>query len=76
VKCSLLRSGPAHARRAADLAVSAKAGIGYAMQRPVTKAVNFFLRALNLGEIDGEGGLTPFKQELLRTHDAIPTNCA
>jgi hypothetical protein len=62
--------------RAADLAVSANAGIGYAMPRAVTKAINFFLRALNLGEIEGEGGVTPFKQELLRTHDAIPTNCA
>jgi hypothetical protein len=62
--------------RAADLAVSANAGIGYAMPRAVTKAINFFLRALNLGEIDGEGGVTPFKKELLRIHDAIPTNCA
>jgi hypothetical protein len=62
--------------RAADLAVSANAGIGYAMPPLVTKAINFFLRALNLGEIEGEGGVTPFKQELLRTHDAIPNNCA
>jgi hypothetical protein len=62
--------------RAADLAVSANAGIGYAMPRAVTKAINFFLRALNLGEIDGEGGVTPLKKELLRIHDAIPTNCA
>jgi hypothetical protein len=62
--------------RAADLAVSANAGIGYAMPRAVTKAINFFLRALNLGEVDGEGGVTPLKKELLRIHDAIPTNCA
>jgi hypothetical protein len=62
--------------RAADLAVSANAGIGYAMPRAVTKAINFFLRALNLGEIDGEGGVTPLKKELLRIHDAIPTHCA
>jgi hypothetical protein len=62
--------------RAADLAVFANAGLGYAMPRAVTNAINFFLRALNLGGIEGEGGVTPLKKELLRTHDAIPTNCA
>jgi hypothetical protein len=62
--------------RAAYLAVSANAGLGYAMPRAVTNGINFFLRALNLGEIEGEGGVTPFKKELLTIHDAIPTNCA
>jgi hypothetical protein len=62
--------------RAADLIVSANAGLGYAMPRSLTNGINFFLRALNLGEIEGEGGVTPFKKELLRTHDAIPNNCA
>ena len=31
-------------------------GVGYAMPRAVTSAINFVLRALNAGEIKGEGG--------------------
>ena len=31
-------------------------GVGYAMPRVVTSAINFVLRALNAGEIKGEGG--------------------
>jgi hypothetical protein len=62
--------------RAADLIVSANAVLGHAMPRPLTDGINFFLRALNLGEIEGQGGVAPFKKELLRTHDAIRNNCA
>jgi hypothetical protein len=41
-----------------DLNVSVMAGIGYFIPRPVTDAINFFLRALNLGRIESSGGLS------------------
>jgi len=56
--------------------VSANAGVGYAMPHLVVKAINFFLRALNLGEIKGEGGFDTPQQTLLNKHDSIPDNCA
>ena len=41
----------------ATLNVGLVAGIGYSIPKPVTDAINFFLRKLNLGEIKGYGGL-------------------
>jgi hypothetical protein len=62
--------------RASDLIVSLNAGVGYAMPQPLTDAINFFLRALNLEEIKGEGGIQALQKKLLSKHDTNPANCA
>ncbi len=41
----------------ATLTVSLVAGVGYSIPQPVTNAINFILRKLNLSEIKGYGGL-------------------
>lgn len=35
------------------------AGVGYLIPKSITKAINFFLRAMNVKEIAGEGGIEP-----------------
>src|SRR5207248_1238975 len=42
---------------AATLTMRMLAGVGYVMPQPAVKAINFFLRQLNLGQIKGSGGL-------------------
>lgn len=41
----------------ATLTVGLVAGIGYSIPQPVTNAINWFLRQLNLGQIQSYGGL-------------------
>jgi hypothetical protein len=44
---------------AATVTIGLTAGVGYLIPRSVADAINFFLRALNVGEIASEGGLEP-----------------
>ena len=43
--------------KSATLGIAVVGGVGYLIPKPVTTALNFFLRALKLPEIRGEGGL-------------------
>ena len=44
------------------LLVLLKAGVGYQIPQPVTSAINFVLRALNLKQIEGFGGIATERQ--------------
>ena len=50
-------------------------GIGYSIPEAVTRAVNVFLKALNLKQIDSVGGTKPFWQWMPKMKAAIPNNC-
>jgi hypothetical protein len=56
------------------LLVLLKAGVGYQIPQTVTKAINFFLRALNLKEIEGSGGIATEKQ-IVDKKDVWPKDC-
>jgi len=60
--------------RAASLDVGIAVGIGYSIPQPVTNAINFILRNLNLRAIDGTGGLE-HRESLIHQHAAIPEKC-
>jgi hypothetical protein len=47
-------------------------GVGYVIPQPVTDAINFFLGALNLKPISGEGGKTGPSSFLLKNVDIWP----
>jgi hypothetical protein len=47
-------------------------GVGYVIPQPVTKAINFFLGALNLKPIKGEGGLAGPSKYLVEVVDIQP----
>ncbi len=57
--------------RAATFDVDLHVGIGYSMPAPVTGAINFILRKLNLREIEGSGGLD-HREKLIDKHDEVP----
>ncbi len=40
-------------------------GVGYSMPKPVAAVINFFLRALNLGQIQRQGGISFGSQRLI-----------
>lgn len=44
---------------AATFTLGLTAGVGYLIPKSITSAINFFLRALNVKEIAGEGGIEP-----------------
>ena len=44
---------------AATFTMGLTAGVGYLIPKSITNAINFFLRAMNVKEIAGEGGLEP-----------------
>jgi hypothetical protein len=50
-------------------------GIGYSIPEPVTKVINFFLKALNLKQIDGVGGTKPFWQWMPKMHASSRPGC-
>jgi hypothetical protein len=47
-------------------------GIGYVMPKLVTSAINFFLRALNIEEITGEGGIETAPAVLVDSYTVRP----
>ena len=49
-------------------------GVGYVIPQPVTKAINFFLGALNLKPIRGEGGKEGPSKFLLKNDDVWPAS--
>jgi hypothetical protein len=56
----------------ATLNVGLVAGIGYSIPKPVTDAINFFLRKLNLGEIKGYGGLDSAPITIINSTGTMP----
>jgi hypothetical protein len=46
-------------RNAATYTIGLTAGVGYLIPQSVTKIINVVLRAVNVKEIAGEGGLEP-----------------
>jgi len=62
---------------AADVTASVDAGVGYFMPRTITNGINFFLKALNLGQIKGEGGVSlGAPQKLINVHTFTPNSRA
>ncbi len=47
-------------------------GIGYSIPQPVASAINFFLRALNLGQIKASGGTPPHLEKLIHRQGYAP----
>lgn len=63
--------------REATIRVSLLGGVGYAIPRPVTDAINFFLRALNIRyRIDGEGGLSSNPMTIIESSGQAPPSRA
>ncbi len=60
--------------RSANLDVGVAVGIGYSIPQPVTKAINFILRNLNLRTIEGTGGIE-HRESLIQQHAALPAGC-
>jgi hypothetical protein len=58
--------------RGATIDLSLGGGVGYAIPQAVTNAINFFLRALNFGEIKGHGGFEAGRVPLLNRSDLTP----
>jgi hypothetical protein len=58
--------------RGGTIDLSLGGGIGYAIPKPVTDAINFFMRPLNLGEIKGHGGIEAGRVPLLNRSDRTP----
>lgn len=58
--------------RAATFGSSIGVGIGYVMPRVVSNAINVFLRALNLGQIKGEGGIESELAKIIEAHSVAP----
>ena len=58
--------------RGASLEMFLGAGIGYQIPQPVTKAINFILRALNLKQIQGNGGLQLARALVLHLEGITP----
>jgi hypothetical protein len=56
----------------ATLNVGLVAGIGYSIPKPVTDAINFFLRQLNLGQIKGYGGLEASPITIINSTGTMP----
>ena len=48
------------------------AGIGYVLPQPVTNAINFLLRGLNLQEIKGSGGFQTPPESLIKSTSYAP----
>lgn len=62
---------------AADVIASVDAGVGYFMPRTITNGINFFLKALNLGQIKSEGGVSlGAPQKLINVHTFTPNSKA
>jgi len=61
--------------RSANLDVGVAVGIGYSIPQPVTNAINFILRNLNLRAIEGSGGIE-HRESLINQHAAIPAGCS
>jgi hypothetical protein len=63
--------------RMADVIVSVDAGVGYFMPKALTTGINFFLKAMNLRQIKGEGGVTLGEpQKLVNVHTFSPNSKA
>lgn len=63
--------------RFADLHMDVNAGVGYSIPKPITDAINFFLRELNLSaRISSFGGLSTDHIGLLTKRSAMPSGCA
>jgi hypothetical protein len=59
-----------------DVAVTVDAGVGYSIPRPLVKAINFFLRALKLKEIDDTGSITGVKVPIVpQVHTSVAGGC-
>jgi hypothetical protein len=56
----------------ATLNVGLVAGIGYSIPKPVTDAINFFLRQLNLGQIKGYGGIDSAPITIINSTGTMP----
>lgn len=56
--------------------MDAGTGVGYVIPQPITDAINFILRTLNLREISGEGGLPGPRETIIRTADVTPKSIA
>ncbi|HEX7094552.1 MAG TPA: hypothetical protein VF183_01625 [Acidimicrobiales bacterium] len=50
------------------------AGIGYQVPKPVTDAINFFLRALNLGQIQQTGGVEVARSNIVHKEGITPAS--
>jgi hypothetical protein len=61
--------------QAATLDRAINMGIGYSIPEPVTKVINFCLKALNLRQIDGVGGTKPIWQWMPKMHAASREGC-
>jgi hypothetical protein len=53
--------------RQATVSMAMGAGVGYMMAQPVTNAINAVLRALNIREIQGSGGIQTNPQTVVQT---------
>jgi hypothetical protein len=63
--------------REATLRVSLEGGVGYAIPRPVTDAINFLLRTLNIKYVvNGEGGLSSDPQTIIESSGQAPPSKA
>jgi len=60
--------------RSSVLDISMKVGIGYSIPQPVTNAINFLLRALNVKTIESEGGIGHTEPVVHKT-DVTPAGC-
>jgi hypothetical protein len=58
--------------RGATLDMKLVGGVGYSIPQPVTDAINFVLRALNVKEISGEGGIHLKPTTMLHREDLTP----
>ena len=62
--------------KGASLTAEMVTGLGYAMPRVITNAINVFLRALNIDEIRGEGGVAGPRLTLANQHGVSPQSPA
>ena len=58
--------------RGATLSMDLAAGIGYVIPQPVTNAINFILRGLNLKQIEGSGGFQTPSTSLIKASSYTP----
>jgi hypothetical protein len=59
-----------------DVAVSVDAGVGYGVPQQLVSAVNFFLRAIHVQEIDGVGSIKAVKVKIVpQVHTSVAGSC-
>ena len=67
-------AAPIRVCKGATLNIQMAVGVGYSIPQPVTSAINFVLRNLNMTEVQGSGGLE-HREDILTKEQYDPPSC-